>query len=73
MRHYHIDIIVNEDDIRTIKEEFNNFIHEAGGFSLVIRPDNDDVVPSPELETVLRKMFFHFLMTINFGSFKNVN
>lgn len=72
MKHYHIDVVVNEDDIRVIKEQFNDFIEATDGFTVSIVPDNDEF-PSEELDSVLKKMFIHLIMTINCGKFKGVH
>lgn len=72
MRHYHIDIVVNEDEVKVLKEQLNDFIVESDGFAVTILHDGP-VDPSPELEAVIAKMFFNLVMTVNFGNFRGIH
>lgn len=69
---YTLDIIVSKEDVRIIKEQFQEFLEQSEGFTITIMADTGHD-PSPELSDVLKKLFFHFLMTIHFGNFKGVN
>lgn len=69
---YTLDIIVSKEDVEVIKNEFNSFLQDAEGFTITVQADSG-VEPSPELNETLKKLFFHFLMTIHFGNFRGVN
>jgi hypothetical protein len=69
---YTLDIIVSKEDVRVIKEHFSEFLESSDGFTITVHSDSGVECPH-ELNDVLKKLFFHFLMTIHFGQFKGVN
>lgn len=73
MSHYHLEIIITKEEVEIIKNQFQEFIEEAGGMSVIVTADNTDIEPSVELEAVIQKIFFNILMTIHTGTFKGVN
>lgn len=72
MKHYHIDVVVTEEDLATIENEFRGYMESAEGFTVSIVPDKN-VAPSPELEAVIRKMFYNLLITVGCRNFRIVN
>lgn len=71
--HFHLSIVVTQKEVEIIQAQFEEFVEEAGGFSVVIRSDDEEILPSPELEAVLSKMFLHLMATIAFSKFEGVN
>ena len=69
---YHLEIIISKEEVEIIKEQFQDFIEDAGGFCVYIHAENEATEPSEELENAIRKIFFNILMTINHGKFEGV-
>lgn len=73
MSHYHLDIIISQEEVEIIKEQFKTFVEESGGMCVRVSAEDEDVEPSKELEEVICKIFFNLIMTLYSGKFKGVN
>jgi S-adenosylmethionine:diacylglycerol 3-amino-3-carboxypropyl transferase len=71
--HFHIDVVVTQEEVEIIKAEFEEYVEEAGGFSIHVMSDDEEVIPSAQLQAVLSKMYLHLLATIAFGKFQGVH
>lgn len=68
-----IQIPVDAKDVKVIKEEFSRFVNEAGGFTLAITPNVEEVKISDELSAAMKKMYIQLLVTIDEGHFEEVH
>lgn len=73
-KHYHLDISVDAHTVKTIKEEFNNYLNETAGFAIYMEPiDSDDAPPSEELQKAINELFNRLIVTIEAGNFQRIN
>lgn len=71
MNTYHLEIIISKEEVEIIKNQFRDYVEEAGGFAIYVASDNM-AEPSEELECVIKKIFFNIMMTIHNGRFEGV-
>ena len=73
MKHYLIEVAVNDDAVKIVKEQLADYVELSGGFAIMIEPKNDVTPPDAELTNAIIHVFMQLMAILVKGKFEGIH